>query len=105
MRINSALGLIVGYIDELTLASDHGSAWPFIKYDEAALQPFIVISRKYKTENREGLQVLSAQPTLKVMWIKLEDADRKTASRISVGEVDEQTWITVKRDWRLVILQ
>jgi hypothetical protein len=105
LKIISALGLTVGYITELTLASDHGSAWPFIEYDEAALQSFIVISRKYKTESRQGLQILSAQPTLKIMWIKWEDAERKTASRISVGEVDEQAWINVKRDWRLVILQ
>jgi Heterokaryon incompatibility protein (HET) len=105
LKIISALGLTVGYITELTLASDHGSAWPFIEYDEAALQSFIVISRKYKTENRQGLQILSAQPTLKIMWIKWEDGERKTASRISVGEVDEQAWINVKRDWRLVILQ
>ncbi|KAI9786497.1 MAG: hypothetical protein M1839_006957 [Geoglossum umbratile] len=105
MRINSALGVPVGHIDEVTLASDHGGAWPFIKYDEAAPQSFIVISRKYKAETRGGSQVLSAQPTLKVMWINWDDAERKTASRISVGEVDEQAWINVERDWRLVILQ
>lgn len=105
LKINSTLGLTLGYITELTLASNHGSAWPFVEFDEAAFQSFIVISRKYKTENRQGLQVLSAQPTLKVMWIKWEDAERKTASRISVGEVDEKAWINVERDWRLVILQ
>ena len=105
LKIDSALGQTVGYIAEFTLASDHGSAWPFMKYDEATLQSFIVISRTYKTENRQGSQVLSAQPTLKVMWIQWEDAERNTASRISVGQVDEQAWIGVKRDWRLVILQ
>jgi hypothetical protein len=106
LKINSALGVRVGYITELTLDGDHGAAWPFVKFDEALLQSFIVISRKYKTENRPGSQVVpSPQPTLKVMWIKWEDAERKMASRISVGEVDEQAWINVKRDWRLVILQ
>ena len=105
LKIYSALGQTVGHITELTLACDHGSAWPFMKYDEATLQSFIVISRKYKTENRKGSQVVVAQPTLKVMWIQWEDAERDTASRISVGEVDEQAWIGVKRDWRLVILQ
>lgn len=105
LNINSPLGVAVGHITELTLASDHGSAWPFIKYDEAALQSFIVIARKYKMENCQGSKVLFAQPTLEVMWIKWEDAERRTASRISVGEVDEQAWITVKRDWRPVILQ
>ena len=105
LNINSPHGVTVGHIAEFTLASDHGSAWPFIKYDEAALQSFIVIARKYKTENCRGSKVLFAQPTLEVMWIKWEDAERKTASRISVGEVDEQAWIAVKRDWRLVILQ
>jgi hypothetical protein len=105
LNINSPLGVAIGYITELTLASDHGSAWPFIEYDEAAFQSFIVIARKYKTENCQGSKVLFAQPTLEVMWIKWEDAERKTASRISVGQVDEQAWIAVKRDWRPVILQ
>ncbi|KAI9761601.1 MAG: hypothetical protein M1840_001760 [Geoglossum simile] len=104
IRITSTLGTTVGNLDELTLASDHGAAWPFINHDEAAPQSFIVICRKYKTEDRNGSQVLSAQSTLKVMWIKWEDAERRTASRISVGEVDEQAWIEVKRDWRLVVL-
>lgn len=105
LRINSALGEKVGHIAELTLATDHGGAWPFIEYDEGALQSFIVISRKYQTENRQGLQVLVAQPALKVMWIKWDDSGRKIASRISVGEVDEQAWIKVKPDWRPVILR
>jgi len=105
LKINSALGQTVGYISELTLASDHGGAWPFLNYDEEALQSFIVISRKYKTEKRQDSQVLLAQSILKVMWIEWQDEDRKTASRISVGEVDEQAWINVKPDWRLVILQ
>jgi hypothetical protein len=33
-----------------------------------------------QTENRQGSQVLSAQPTLKVMWIQWEDAERKTGN-------------------------
>ncbi|OCK73655.1 HET-domain-containing protein [Lepidopterella palustris CBS 459.81] len=105
LKINSDSGLTVGYIDEITSASNHGMAWPFIKYDETALQSFIVISRKYKKKSLQSSQVLSAQPILNVMWIKWEDAERKTASRISVGEVNEQAWINVKRDWRPVILQ
>jgi hypothetical protein len=42
IRITSTLGQTVGHIDELTLACAHGSAWPFIKYDESVLQSFIV---------------------------------------------------------------
>jgi Heterokaryon incompatibility protein (HET) len=105
LKIVSSDGVKVGQIDELTLASDHGMAWPFIKYDESVLQSIIVISRKYKKESHQGIQILAAQPILNVMWVNWEGVEKKTASRISVGEVSEQAWIDVKRDWRLVTLQ
>lgn len=95
----------LGYISEVTLASDHGAAWPFVVFDENAPQSFVVISRKYKMEKLEGMNVLVAKPTLKVMWIQWKDSARKVAERISVGEVDERAWIDVKRDWRCIILQ
>jgi hypothetical protein len=69
LKIDSALSQTVRYITKFTLASNHGNASPFIKYDKATLRSFIVISRTHKTENRQGSQVLSAQPTLKAMWI------------------------------------
>jgi hypothetical protein len=98
-------GEVLGYISELTLASDHGAAWPSVRFDEKALQSFIVISRKYKMEKRQEGQVLVAKPILKVMWIQWKDSERIVAERISVGEVDERVWIDLKRDWRCVILQ
>lgn len=36
----------LGYISEMTLASDHGAAWPFVEFNEKALQSFVAISRK-----------------------------------------------------------
>jgi hypothetical protein len=98
-------GEFLGYISEVTLASDHGAAWPSVDFDEKALQSFVVISRKYKVEKLEGMNVLTAKPTLKVMWIQWKDSARKVAERISVGEVDERVWIDVNRDWRRIILQ
>jgi Heterokaryon incompatibility protein (HET) len=98
-------GEVLGYISELTLASDHSAAWPFVKVDEKALQSFVVISRKYKIEKREDGHILVAKPTLKVMWIQWIDTTRTVAERISVGEVDERAWIDLKRDWKCVILQ
>jgi len=95
----------LGYVSELTLASDHSAAWPFAKFDEKALQSFIVISRKYEMEKRQLGQVLVAKPILKVMWIQWKDEERRAAERISVGEVDERAWINVKRDWKCIILQ
>jgi hypothetical protein len=56
-------------------------------------------------EKLEGMNVLTAKPTLKVMWIQWKDSARKVAERISVGEVDERVWIDVNRDWRRIILQ
>jgi hypothetical protein len=56
-------------------------------------------------EKLEGMNVLTAKPTLKVMWIQWKDSARKVAERISVGEVDERAWIDVNRDWRRIILQ
>ncbi|KIW87378.1 uncharacterized protein Z519_12014 [Cladophialophora bantiana CBS 173.52] len=105
LKICSPSGQTVGHITELTSACDHGRAWPFIEYDESALQSFIVTSRKYDQGMGQHSGTLSATGTLRVMWIKWEDVEGKTASRISVGEVDEQSWINVKRDWRLVVLQ
>ena len=105
LKIISASGETLGSVSELTLDSDRGSAWPFVKFDEQALQSFIVISRKYDIEKREGEQVLVAQPILKVMWIHWENEERKVASRISVGEVNEMAWVNVKRDWRLIVLK
>jgi hypothetical protein len=104
MKIVSPAGETVGRISEVTLASDHHAAWPFARFDETVLQSFIVISRKYRIDKKQGEQVLIAEPKLKVMWIQWQDEERKVASRISVGEVDELTWINVKRDWRVVIL-
>jgi hypothetical protein len=98
-------GETMGYVSELTLASDHSAAWPFVKFDEKALQSFIVISRKYEMEKRQLGQVLVAKPILKVMWIQWKDRQRRAAERISVGEVDERVWINVKRDWKCIILQ
>jgi hypothetical protein len=98
-------GETLGYVSELTLASDHSAAWPFVKFDEKALQSFVVISRKYKMEERQGGQVLVAKPILKVMWIEWKDRERRVAERISVGEVDERAWIDLKRDWECIILQ
>jgi hypothetical protein len=98
-------GDTLGYISELTLASDHSAAWPFVKFDKKALQSFIVISRKYKMEKREGEHVLVAKPILKVMWIQWKDRERRIAERISVGEVDEKAWIDLKRDWICIILE
>jgi hypothetical protein len=98
-------GKTLGYISELTLASDHSAAWPSIKFDEKALQSFIVISRKYKIEKRQRQQILVANSTLKVMWIRWKDRERGVAERISVGEVDESGWIDVKRDWKPIILE
>jgi hypothetical protein len=94
----------LGYISEVTLASDHSAAWPFVKFDEKALQSFIVISRKYKMEKRQDEQVLVAHPILKVMWIQWKDGRKIVAERISIGEVDERAWIDLKRDWRCIIL-
>jgi hypothetical protein len=98
-------GEVLGYISEVTLASDHGAAWPSVRFDEKALQSFIVISRKYKMEKRQDGQVLVAKPILKVMWIQWKDSERTVAERISVGEVDESVWIDLKRDWRCITLQ
>jgi Heterokaryon incompatibility protein (HET) len=95
----------LGYISEVTLASDHSAAWPFVKFDEKALQSFIVISRKYKMEKRQDEQVLVAHPILKVMWIQWKDVRKTVAERISIGEVDERAWIDLERDWRCVILE
>ena len=96
---------LLGYISEVTLASDHGAAWPFVKFDEKALQSFVVISRRYKMEKVKRVNALVAKPTLKVMWIQWKDSARTVAERISVGEVDERAWIDAKRDWRCIILQ
>ncbi|KAE9364255.1 hypothetical protein N431DRAFT_431169, partial [Stipitochalara longipes BDJ] len=95
---------LLGYISELTLASNHNAAWPSVKFDEKALQSFIVISRKYKMEKRRGKDVLVAKPILKVMWIQWKDSARKVAERISVGEVNEKAWIDLKKEWRCIIL-
>jgi hypothetical protein len=95
----------LGYISEITLASDHGAAWPFVDFDEKAPQSFVVISRKYKMEKLEGMSVIVAKPTWKVMWIQWKDSARKVAERISVGEVGERAWIDVQSDWRCIILQ
>jgi hypothetical protein len=106
LKIVSPIGReILGYISEVTLASDHSAAWPSIKFDEKALQSFIVISRKYLMEKRQGEQVLLPKPILKVMWIQWKDSERTVAERISVGEVDERVWIDVKREWKCIILQ
>ncbi|OQV03466.1 hypothetical protein CLAIMM_08507 [Cladophialophora immunda] len=105
VQICSPSGQTVGYITELTSAYDHGRAWPFIEYDASVPQSFVVTSRKYEQGIGQHSETLSATGTLKVMWIKWEDGKKKAASRISVGEVDEQAWISVKRDWRLVVLQ
>jgi hypothetical protein len=64
-----------------------------------------VISRKYKIEKREVGYMLVAKPILKVMWIQWVDSTRTVAERISFGEVDERAWISLKRDWKCVILQ
>jgi len=98
-------GETLGYVSELTLASDHGAAWPFVRFDEKVLQSVIVISRKHKVEERQGRQILVAKPILKVMWIQWKDRERKTAERISVGEVDEKAWINLEREWRCIVLQ
>jgi hypothetical protein len=92
------------YISEVTLASDHSAAWPFAKFDEKALQSFIVISRKYKIDKRQDEQILVAHPILKVMWIQWKDARKTVAERISIGEVYERAWIDFKPEWRCVIL-
>jgi hypothetical protein len=94
----------LGYISEVTLASDHSAAWPFAKFDEKALQSFIVISRKYKIDKRQDEQIFVAHPILKVMWIQWKDARKTVAERISIGEVDERAWIDLKPEWRCVIL-
>jgi hypothetical protein len=98
-------GEVLGYISEVTLASDHNAAWPFVKFDEKILQSFIVISRKYKLEKSGDSHMLVAKPILKVMWIQWIDSMRTTAERISVGEVDERAWINAERHWKCVILQ
>ena len=103
--VSPTRGEALGYISEVTLAFDHSAAWPFIKFDEKALQSFIVISRKYKMETRQGEQVLVAKPILKVMWIQWKDRDKRVAERISVGEVDERAWIDLERDWKCIILE
>ncbi len=56
-------------------------------------------------EKLKDMNILVANPTLKVMWIQWKDIARKVADRISVGEVDERAWIDVKKDWRCIILQ
>jgi Heterokaryon incompatibility protein (HET) len=105
LQIMSPAGVAVGHIEELTSAYNHGEAWPFIQYKEGILHSFIVISRKYTKESRGDVSVLYAQVVLKVMWIKWEDLERKTATRISVGEASEEAWVNCQRDWRLVTLQ
>jgi len=102
--MSPAGGKPLGFISEVTLASDHSAAWPFSKFDEKALQSFIVISRKYKMEKRQNEQILVAYPILKVMWIQWKDVKKIIAERISIGEVDERAWIDAKRDWRCIIL-
>ncbi|CZR60207.1 uncharacterized protein PAC_10103 [Phialocephala subalpina] len=103
--VSPTLGETLGYISEVTLASDHGAAWPSIVFDEKALQSFVVISRKYKMEKRQEGQILVAQPILKVMWIQWKDLQRTVAERISVGELDERLWIDHKKEWRCIVLE
>ncbi|EXJ73255.1 uncharacterized protein A1O5_03015 [Cladophialophora psammophila CBS 110553] len=70
LKICSPVGQTVGHITELTSACDHGRAWPFIEYDQSALQSFVVISRKYDRAIGHPSGTLSATGTLRVMWIK-----------------------------------
>ena len=59
---------------------------------------FIVISRHYKPENL-------AQSTLNLFVIEWSETEIDVASRIGNAFIAEKDWISVEREWKLVILE
>jgi hypothetical protein len=94
-NIVDATGTDIGYIREMFFRDETHSGKIPLQHDEHALESIIVLSRGDWDK----------QPTLEVMWVEWKDAAKTTASRISVGNVEEEAWLGVKRDWRAVILQ
>ncbi|KAI1506268.1 HET-domain-containing protein [Biscogniauxia marginata] len=75
--------------------------WPWQATKPEGKFSFIVVSRKH---NDNDSKVLRTERKLNVLGVEWEDREKHVASRLFVGEVDEEAWVGVKREWILVTL-
>jgi hypothetical protein len=79
-----------------------GTSLPDLSLEDECFS-FIIISRDYP--QYKIVDQHTTKYDLNVLMVSWDDRERKIASRICSGTVDEEAWIRVEREWLLVTLQ